>query len=219
MTNIKKKGFTIIEVVLVLAIAGLIFLMVFIALPALQRTQRDTQRRQDFSRLSAALVQYQTNNSTKADNLPSVNSNSLCAPGEVVTLSNAPYSTTTNVACQFIKNYLNEANATDNMFLDPDGEPYALLITPNFASNAANVRSTTVSNTSGGASYSETLTIANITGGRRATIDATSNYKAHIIFVLPGAKCDGETAVTSQRRHYAIMYRMEGAGTFCLDNQ
>ena len=36
-----KKGFTIIEVVLVLAIAGLIFLMVFIALPALQRSQRN----------------------------------------------------------------------------------------------------------------------------------------------------------------------------------
>ncbi|MBP6925380.1 prepilin-type N-terminal cleavage/methylation domain-containing protein [Candidatus Saccharibacteria bacterium] len=34
-TNQTKKGFTIIEVVLVLAIAGLIFLMVFIALPAL----------------------------------------------------------------------------------------------------------------------------------------------------------------------------------------
>ncbi|MBP6924997.1 type II secretion system protein [Candidatus Saccharibacteria bacterium] len=33
--NQTKKGFTIIEVVLVLAIAGLIFLMVFIALPAL----------------------------------------------------------------------------------------------------------------------------------------------------------------------------------------
>ena len=38
-----KKGFTIIEVVLVLAIAGLIFLMVFLALPALQRSQRDSQ--------------------------------------------------------------------------------------------------------------------------------------------------------------------------------
>ena len=37
-----KKGFTIIEVVLVLAVAGLIFLMVFLALPALQRAQRDT---------------------------------------------------------------------------------------------------------------------------------------------------------------------------------
>ena len=34
-TNQTKKAFTIIEVVLVLAIAGLIFLMVFIALPAL----------------------------------------------------------------------------------------------------------------------------------------------------------------------------------------
>ena len=42
-----KKGFTIIEVVLVLAIAGLIFLMVFLALPNLQRSQKDTQRRDD----------------------------------------------------------------------------------------------------------------------------------------------------------------------------
>ena len=33
----KNKGFTIIEVVLVLAIAGLIFAMVFIALPSMQR--------------------------------------------------------------------------------------------------------------------------------------------------------------------------------------
>ena len=57
-----RKGFTIIEVVLVLAIAGLIFLMVFIALPALQRSQRDTQRRQDVSRVMAQLQQYQTNN-------------------------------------------------------------------------------------------------------------------------------------------------------------
>lgn len=32
--QIKDRGFTIIEVVLVLAIAALIFLMVFIALPA-----------------------------------------------------------------------------------------------------------------------------------------------------------------------------------------
>ena len=41
-----NRGFTIIEVVLVLAIAGLIFLMVFLALPALQRSQRDTLRKQ-----------------------------------------------------------------------------------------------------------------------------------------------------------------------------
>ena len=57
-----KKGFTIIEVVLVLAIAGLIFLMVFIALPALQRSQRDTQRRDDMARFLSQLNQYQANN-------------------------------------------------------------------------------------------------------------------------------------------------------------
>jgi prepilin-type N-terminal cleavage/methylation domain-containing protein len=58
----KEKGFTIIEVVLVLAIAGLIFLMVFIALPALQRNQRDTQRKNDITRAQTAVNNYQTNN-------------------------------------------------------------------------------------------------------------------------------------------------------------
>ena len=67
MSKNNKKGFTIIEVVLVLAIAGLIFLMVFIALPALQRSQRNTQRRQDMSRIVSAVTQYQSNNK---NNLP-----------------------------------------------------------------------------------------------------------------------------------------------------
>ena len=64
-----KKGFTIIEVVLVLAVAGLIFLMVFLALPALQRAQRDAQRKQDLSRWAAAIASYK-----------SANPNSLIAP-------------------------------------------------------------------------------------------------------------------------------------------
>jgi prepilin-type N-terminal cleavage/methylation domain-containing protein len=58
----KEKGFTIIEVVLVLAIAGLIFLMVFIALPSLQRGQRDAQRKNDMSRAMTAVNNYQSNN-------------------------------------------------------------------------------------------------------------------------------------------------------------
>ena len=57
-----KEGFTMIEVVLVLAIAGLIFLMVFVALPALRRGQRDTQRRDDMARFASQLSQYQANN-------------------------------------------------------------------------------------------------------------------------------------------------------------
>jgi prepilin-type N-terminal cleavage/methylation domain-containing protein len=56
------RGFTIIEVTLVLAIAGLIFLMIFIALPALQRQQRDTARKEDITAFISAVKKYQTNN-------------------------------------------------------------------------------------------------------------------------------------------------------------
>ena len=58
----KDKGFTIIEVVLVLAIAGLIFLTVFLALPALQKSQRDNARRQDVGNVVAALQAYLSDN-------------------------------------------------------------------------------------------------------------------------------------------------------------
>ena len=58
----KTKGFTIIEVVLVLAIAGLIFLMVFIALPALQRSQRDSARKSEVGTVVSAIQSYQSNN-------------------------------------------------------------------------------------------------------------------------------------------------------------
>lgn len=57
-----KLGFTIIEVVLVLAIAGLIFLMVFIALPALQRSQRNTEYRNRVSMMITMLDRYKANN-------------------------------------------------------------------------------------------------------------------------------------------------------------
>ncbi len=57
-----KQGFTIIEVVLVLAIAALIFLMVFIALPALQRNQRDTARKTVAGKVASSVTTYQSSN-------------------------------------------------------------------------------------------------------------------------------------------------------------
>lgn len=62
VTAENKKGFTIIEVVLVLAIAALIFLMVFIALPALQRNQRDTARKTIVGKVASAITSFQSNN-------------------------------------------------------------------------------------------------------------------------------------------------------------
>lgn len=62
--NLKKdeKGFTIIEVLIVLAIAGLIMLIVFLAVPALQRNSRNTQRSNDASRVSGAISECLSNN-------------------------------------------------------------------------------------------------------------------------------------------------------------
>ena len=56
-----KKGFTIIEVVLVLAVAGLIFLMVFLVLPALQRAQRDAARKQAIANIASQIITYYSN--------------------------------------------------------------------------------------------------------------------------------------------------------------
>lgn len=58
----RMRGFTLIEVVIVLAIAGLIFVIVFLAVSQAQQARRDTQRKEDASRLAAAVNQYASNN-------------------------------------------------------------------------------------------------------------------------------------------------------------
>lgn len=114
-----KKGFTIIEVVLVLAIAGLIFLMVFIALPALQRSQRNTQREDDISRFLTAGNSYQSNNNGK---IPY----KVATGGASITVDK-----------NFVHRYIDEscpANTTPegitcdgDEFRDPDGNNYQLV--------------------------------------------------------------------------------------------
>lgn len=57
----QQKGFTIIEVMIVLAIAGLIMLIVFLAVPALQRSSRNTNRKEDASRLASSVSTFVSN--------------------------------------------------------------------------------------------------------------------------------------------------------------
>jgi prepilin-type N-terminal cleavage/methylation domain-containing protein len=58
----KQTGFTIIEVLIVLAIAGLILLIVFLAVPALQRNSRNTSRRNDVAVFLGAVSEFENNN-------------------------------------------------------------------------------------------------------------------------------------------------------------
>ncbi len=66
--NLKKRqeGFTIIEVMIVLVIAAVILLIVFLAVPALQRNARNTQRKNDVSSMLAAVNEFTNNNSGKS---------------------------------------------------------------------------------------------------------------------------------------------------------
>jgi prepilin-type N-terminal cleavage/methylation domain-containing protein len=58
-----QNGFTIIEVLIVLAIAGLILLVVFLAVPALQRNAHNTTKKSDVASLLGGMTEYATNNS------------------------------------------------------------------------------------------------------------------------------------------------------------
>lgn len=57
-----ESGFTIIEVLIVLAIAGLIMLIVFLAVPALNRNSHNNQYRNEASQLLAATSEFINNN-------------------------------------------------------------------------------------------------------------------------------------------------------------
>jgi prepilin-type N-terminal cleavage/methylation domain-containing protein len=116
LKNLRKKnqGFTIIEVMIVLAIAGLIMAIVFIAVPALQRTQRDTRRKNDMNRLFSALETYAGNNQGK-------------------------YPTDQSSYDTFISNYL---TANGGVFDDPQGGTYVATVVSASASPAAPTNTT-----------------------------------------------------------------------------
>jgi prepilin-type N-terminal cleavage/methylation domain-containing protein len=65
----KSEGFTIIEVMIVLAIAGLILLIVFLAVPALQRNSRNTQRKSDVGRVGTSATTIVSNSNGQMSGL------------------------------------------------------------------------------------------------------------------------------------------------------
>ena len=187
-----KKGFTIIEVVLVLAIAGLIFLMVFIALPALQRSQRNTRRRQDMARILSAVTDYQSNNGGKSPVMASdfdpdfVNHyvDDTCSKGVE---AGATFSA---------KTYTYEC--TGDQFRDPDGTNYRM----------------TFDKWSSGQS-----TIGYL--GSWFDVDSMRR-EHRIFLVAQSECSGNEDAPTKQKDGYgnvAIVYALEGGAMYCGDNQ
>ena len=204
-----KKGFTIIEVVLVLAIAGLIFLMVFIALPALQRSQRNTRRRQDMARILSAFTDYQSNTGHMPKDAQQVS--------------------------DFVKKYVMGINETDGgtnpksnewhakqtkcyseQFCDPDGSPYYIPLyysaKPMHGVNGA------PSSDDSAKDLKDILWSNPVTG--------INNYAdkegTHAITYRTNSKCgntEGATNYDSGDSNITIEYVLEGGAIYCGDNQ
>ena len=60
--NRNQQGFTIIEVLIVLAIAGLIMVIVFLAVPALNRSSRNASVKNDASAITGGVSEFSSNN-------------------------------------------------------------------------------------------------------------------------------------------------------------
>ena len=196
--NNNKKGFTIIEVVLVLAIAGLIFLMVFIALPALQRSQRNTQRENDISRFMTEMNNYRTNNGNQTpflafdtDNDPNLENNA-----------------THREVANYIQRYIRGGTNDNSKFSDPNGNPYSFTM----------LHATALTAGAGGNAEvfsAGTDTDTDTAGTTRPT--AVNN----IIYVVKFARCadtEGTVVPTNGEGDTAFFYTMEGGSLYCISN-
>lgn len=93
-----SSGFTIIEVLIVLAIAGLILLIVFLAVPALQRNSRNTAIKNDVQNVVGGVAEYQgANNGTMPTTISGTGTITYDGPGTDTTIS---IQGTTTVATQ-----------------------------------------------------------------------------------------------------------------------
>ena len=193
-----KDGFTLIEVSLVLGIAGLIFLMMMIALPALQRQERDTERREDITWLVDVIKKYQSNNRGA---LPGIEDSYEESTGdtkivEVVWDENVLKDAKVGSWAGFYRDHLKES------FKDPNGENYKLHI----MKCKGDITDARCSDPAKG-----------VASGLRGT-EFPNEFTLNLIIQ---AKCAGNEDVgvvaSSNSRKMAILYKMEGGGIYCAD--
>lgn len=201
-----KDGFTIIEVVLVLAIAGLIFLMVFVALPALQRSQRDTQRRDDVARLATAVTNFQANGSSLNNTLSEISGQTSTSAGctrGIVNIADIDtkinnYGEVANrgyaLGCKLIRG-LNSSDATVNTFADPDGTQYKVYVYKPYDGT--------------------TNSVINLDRGY-------ADFGTYAMVLIPKTRCSTDAATgfvaSDNPESFTVRYRLEGGGIECVDN-
>ena len=204
-----KQGFTIIEAVLVIAIAGLLFLAIAIAIPALIRSQRDTDRRRDVNSLITKVQEYQSNN-RKA--LPGIGTaTTLFYQAQATTRFQ---STITNDWTGFFNNnlpniYYDSAGNFHNNFEDPNGNLYQFSIVPCATSEV-------------GGSCNDTYYQKDASGSK----DQINKFfeakfpNNYTMLIILNAKCQSSNKVIAApgNKNLTILYKLETNDTYCTNN-
>ncbi len=190
-----KEGFTLVEAILVMGIAGMIFLMMMIALPTLQKQERDTERREDITWLADTIKKYQTNNRGALPGLADSAGDDATII-DVVWDEAALNDSKADSWGGFYRDHLKEG------FKDPNGENYRLKVVKCKGS----------------------ITNAACEEPAKSLAENLNNQVFPNNFTLnlfTQAKCAGDdrtgVVASSNSRKMAILYKMEGGGIYCAD--
>jgi prepilin-type N-terminal cleavage/methylation domain-containing protein len=177
-----QDGFTIIEVMIVLAIAALILLIVFLAVPALQRSSRNTQRKNDAANISSQISSLESNNNGKL-------------PSGVAAGGSSGSDTSKLEICSSGGNSVGSTSSTcASVSGTSDSETVNLGY---YTSDNIAFADATSSGLSGGSS---TISISG----------TTSTKKPDQLAVITGATCNGNSVAVGNSRQIAIVYWIEG---------
>lgn len=195
-----KKGFSLIEVTLVLAIAGVIFLMVFVALPGLWRSERDSQRRDDMLTFVDTLKNFQSNNNRGALPTLTTGQQNRLNDGSYFTIIGDDITPSSkiegNTWTDFYKNYFNDG------FTDPDGPRYNWTVTYCSINPKQNL---------------DTPCSTDLFS-HNTIMDQTFKDQNYNFYITLGAKCYGENAyLSANARKVAVLYKLESGGIYCTE--
>lgn len=184
--TVSKDGFTMVEVALVLAVAGLILLLALWVWPTVQRIQKDAKRRDDVGELMTAIQKYQNNSRgaspTTTSTLTTVSWNDAWEGG-----TKPSEGTWESLYYSFL----------GKDFEDPNGYKYNIAVRMCGAKAGMECD-----------------------GEINAVEEKSFQDNNYTMYVAVGAMCDGSKAVgSSNPKRVAAVYRMEGAGAYCMNTQ
>lgn len=207
----KRSGFTIIEIALVLGIAGLIFIMAFIALPSLWASQRDADRKAKVMEFISDLKTYQTNNSRGA--LPTLSGN-----GPEIFTWNEAQNNPNSAWRTFVNDYVKKE------FEDPSGDKYTFYVVKCLADSGGDLSVSapceynSANQTNAEGKNIQNFKIANDVNNANLDTNINDPEAAKVLYITIAATCDGDHAVrSSNNRNVAVVQLLERAGRYCYN--